>query len=261
MIKFFDAPSVKERVDFIVNAIGLSYIDTSRVVCFESLGTKSRVVRARCYGLTRILQKALGVLPHYIIEVVGEHFHKLSPEERDKLLIHELLHIPQTFSGALKSHKGSYGRGLVTRKVVDEYYKIFKNGSKDLCFRKRKGKESVDYIESFSVTNRLTSIASELGFTHVDMSRVKCFESKGSKSVNPLLIGYTPGIWQQALKLEPVYIIEAITERFNNLDSASRDKHLINALLHMPKAFSGSLKRERFTISYINDLHNKLSGV
>jgi predicted metallopeptidase len=42
----------------------------------------------------------------------------MSKEEKEKTLIHELMHIPGGFSGGFRPHKG-----YVERKMVEELYK------------------------------------------------------------------------------------------------------------------------------------------
>ncbi len=80
----------------------LSYIDPSRIHCVKSTGAKTRAI-ARIYGLPGAWIAA-GLKPGYVIEVIAERFYSLPPEERVKIIIHELLHVPRTFSGALRPH-------------------------------------------------------------------------------------------------------------------------------------------------------------
>ena len=123
MIKFFEDKEVKARVERIVKGLKMDHIDINRVICFKSRGSKSKYVHARCWSLPKVWQKALNLKPYYIIEVIGEHYDKLSDEEKDKLLIHELLHIPKTFSGALRPHKG-----YISNSIIENLYKRL-NGS------------------------------------------------------------------------------------------------------------------------------------
>ena len=57
----------------------------------------------------------------YTIEVVSEIFDKMSDEEKEKTLIHELMHIPGGFSGGFRPHKG-----YVERRYVEEVYNKLK---------------------------------------------------------------------------------------------------------------------------------------
>lgn len=116
-IKYIPAKDVQGLVNEIVAALSLEYINTENVMCFRSKGSRSKRGIARCYALSKIWQKALNLPPFYIIEVISERFDLLSEENKIKVIIHELLHIPKTFGGGLRPHKG-----YVTRKVVDEYY-------------------------------------------------------------------------------------------------------------------------------------------
>lgn len=50
---------------------------------------------ARIHGLGKIWQETLNSPPAYIIiEVISERYDRLTEEEKDKTLTHELLHIP-----------------------------------------------------------------------------------------------------------------------------------------------------------------------
>jgi predicted metallopeptidase len=60
----------------------------------------------------------LNIPTAYTIEVISEIYDKMSAEEKEKTLIHELLHIPGGFSGGFRPHKG-----YVERKTVELLYK------------------------------------------------------------------------------------------------------------------------------------------
>ncbi len=114
------APDVSKRIAQIVERLELSYIDSSRIVCMRSFGSTSRAI-ARIWSLPKIWQKALGVKSHYIVEAVSERFDRLDEDDRDRTLIHELSHIPKTFSGAVLSHNAVHfdGCGGFVRRKID----------------------------------------------------------------------------------------------------------------------------------------------
>lgn len=103
-LNFEQANDVKEVITGIINKLDLNYINPDNIVCFRSSGTTSRNVHARCWSLPNIWQQALCIDPHYIIEVISEKFDKLDLKRRKMVLVHELMHIPKTFSGALRPH-------------------------------------------------------------------------------------------------------------------------------------------------------------
>lgn len=119
MIKFIPDDEVKNRIERVVNSLGWSYIKTDRIFCLKSNGTKSTCVHARCWSLPRIWQEVLNINSKYIIEVIAEKYNELSEESKDKLIIHELLHIPKSFSGALRPHKG-YVNASIVNKLYNE---------------------------------------------------------------------------------------------------------------------------------------------
>lgn len=99
------APDVQARLETIVRLLpdDFPHVDVRRVICYRSRGSTARIY-ARIWSLPSIFSHALGVEPHYVIEVV-EAFDRANVDDQDKTLLHELMHIPKTFSGALVPHK------------------------------------------------------------------------------------------------------------------------------------------------------------
>lgn len=106
-VEWINAPDVRKKVKNLVSSLGLKWIKSSKIVFFRSNNSKTNAY-ARIWGLSRVWQMALGKEPHYIIEVISEKYDKLSENEKNKILLHELAHIPKNFSGALVPH---YRRG------------------------------------------------------------------------------------------------------------------------------------------------------
>lgn len=246
-IKYFPSTTVKERVEEIVNALGWRHVNTDRVFCFKSRGSKSKYVKARCYGFPRVWQRALDQEPSYVIEVLGDYYDGLCTEHQTKLLIHELLHIPSTFSGALRNHKGCFRKEQVTQGIVEKYYQKLIHGE-ELVIEPRKPEPSISYSPAVTIKKRVSKIVNALNWTHIDIDRVYCFESKGTKSnrLHARCWGL-PIIWQQALGLNGRYVIEVLAENFYELSKPAQDKLLINELLYIPKNFSGSIINKRKT--------------
>ncbi|MFA5137039.1 MAG: putative metallopeptidase [Patescibacteria group bacterium] len=103
------APEIYKEVKKLIERLDLHYIDPKRVHCIRSFDAKTRAY-ARIWGMSRLFYEVAGLKPNYIIEVIAKRYDKLPRREQIKTLIHELMHIPKTFSGALLSHRGRYHR-------------------------------------------------------------------------------------------------------------------------------------------------------
>ena len=64
------------------------------------------------------MQKAMGVEAFYAIEFLAR-FDKLSKEEQDKVIIHELMHVPNSFGGGFRHHD------YVEERNVDILYEMY----------------------------------------------------------------------------------------------------------------------------------------
>jgi predicted metallopeptidase len=97
------APDLKARLIEIVNALNMEHIDLERVECLRSFGSSTKRTIARCHTIGKVMQKGMKLPAFYTIEFL-EKFDKLSKTEQDKVIIHELLHIPKTFGGGFRQH-------------------------------------------------------------------------------------------------------------------------------------------------------------
>jgi len=106
-MKYSLAPEIKKQIRLLVKQLNLTHIKINSLHCIRSFDAKTRAY-ARIWGMAKLFKEVAGLEPNYIIEVNAKRFDKLPPREQIKTLIHELLHIPKTFSGALLSHRGRY---------------------------------------------------------------------------------------------------------------------------------------------------------
>jgi predicted metallopeptidase len=117
-LEYVEAPDVKRLADEIVDSLDLFHVVPQFVYCYRSKGSKSKQTIARIHGLGKIWQEALRRPPTYVIEVISERYDYLSDEEKEKTMIHELLHIPKGFSGGFRPHKG-----YIDRKQVEKLHR------------------------------------------------------------------------------------------------------------------------------------------
>jgi len=96
------------------------HVDLSNLKCYRSYGTSSRGTIARCHALNKIMQKAIGIKAVYVLEFLTERFEKMSEEDKIKVIIHELMHIPKTFGGGFVHHD------VVNERNVNHCYAEYK---------------------------------------------------------------------------------------------------------------------------------------
>lgn len=115
------AEDLQDEFMKIVVKLGMKHIRTGDVACIRSFGSKSRGTVARCHALNKVMQKSLGRGAFYVLEFISEKFDKMSQEEKTKVLIHELMHIPFSFGGGFKHHD------YVCERNVDKLYSLYKS--------------------------------------------------------------------------------------------------------------------------------------
>jgi len=98
----------------------------------------------------------------------------------------------------------------------------------------------IEYFDAPDIKEKLKDIVESLRFNHVDLERLLCVRSKGSHSRGAIARIHGLGrIWQHAMKCKPTYIVEVLSERFDELNREQQNWTLIHELLHIPKNFGG----------------------
>ena len=118
------AEDIQQKLHHLVAKLQFLHVDSTKIISFRSYGSSSRA-RARIWSFPRVWQQALNLPPHYVIEVLSEHFDRLSDDDQTRVLIHELMHIPRTFSGALVPHRGRKHR--IDHRSVERLFQQYKN--------------------------------------------------------------------------------------------------------------------------------------
>ena len=119
-MKYNFATDVRDLTVDIINKLELNHIEIDQLHFIRSNGTKSRYVLARIHTLSKVLQKSLKMKPNYVIEVISERYDTYSDTEKEKIIIHELLHIPNSFKGGLLPHKN-----IITKKIINRLHKKY----------------------------------------------------------------------------------------------------------------------------------------
>ena len=102
-MKYEFAPDLQEIAEEISHSL-FPHVKLDRLKCFRSYGTSSRRTIARCHALGKLMQKAMNTPAFYALEFLSERFDKLSEENKIKTIIHELMHIPNSFGGGFRHH-------------------------------------------------------------------------------------------------------------------------------------------------------------
>jgi predicted metallopeptidase len=118
-MKYVYAEDIQKQAEEI-SKILFPHVDLNNTKCYRSWGTSSRGTIARCHALNKIMQKAIGIKAVYVLEFLVERYEKLDDEDKLKVIIHELMHIPKSFGGGFKHHD------VVTQRNVNKCYAEYK---------------------------------------------------------------------------------------------------------------------------------------
>ena len=104
----------------------------------------------------------------------------------------------------------------------------------------------IQYYDAPDIQHRIEEIVDILRFDHVELKNLKCIRSRGSDSKRTIARIHGLGrIWQEALRMEPTYVIEVIHELFDYYPPSSQDRTLIHELMHIPQTAKGGFRHHK----------------
>jgi len=116
-ITYYHAHDIEKQVREVIFKLGMKQIQSGKILCLRSHGSKAKKSFARTYKLSKAQRTQLGAKSQYVVEVISENFDTLSKAAKIKTLIHELLHIPKTVRDSFNGHK------QVSRAEVEKAYR------------------------------------------------------------------------------------------------------------------------------------------
>ena len=91
-----------------------------------------------------------------------------------------------------------------------------------------------------------TDVISKLNLDYIKADKLVFLRSHGSKSKRTIArIHGLPKIMQVAMQSKAFYVIEIISENFDNLKHEDKIKTVIHELMHIPKGFKGGFRNHR----------------
>jgi predicted metallopeptidase len=104
----------------------------------------------------------------------------------------------------------------------------------------------IQYHLADDIDSRVKEILRKLKMTHIDETRLICLRSKGSGSRRVIARCHgLPRIMQLALNKQPHYVIEVLSEKFDQLSKEDQTKVLIHEILHIPHSFGGGFRAHK----------------
>ncbi|MFH1239847.1 MAG: putative metallopeptidase [Candidatus Diapherotrites archaeon] len=109
-------------------------------------------------------------------------------------------------------------------------------------------------------TKKARGVAMILGFEHVELHRIACVVSKGTKTRRTIARIHTISkAIQTGMQDKAFYSIELISEKFDRLSEEEKMKTLIHELMHIPHSFGGGFRHHKnyVTATKVNDEYQK----
>ena len=104
----------------------------------------------------------------------------------------------------------------------------------------------IQYYLAKDIELRVKEILRKLKLNHIDETRLICLRSKGSGSRRVIARCYgLSRVMQVALTKEPHYVIEILSERFDQLSREDQTRVLIHEILHIPHSFGGGFRAHK----------------
>ncbi len=107
------------------------------------------------------------------------------------------------------------------------------------------------YEYSSEWTLKTRNLIEALGFQHIQIKRIACIKSSGTKTRRTIArIHSLQKVMQLGMQLKPFYSIELISEQFDLQNEDEKIKTLIHELMHIPQGFGGGFRHHKNHVTH-----------
>ncbi|MDP2914309.1 MAG: putative metallopeptidase [Candidatus Aminicenantes bacterium] len=125
-----------------------------------------------------------------------------------------------------------------------------------------KKSRNIRYEIADDIQARFADIVRTLGLHHIDLDKVVCVRSFGSSARRVIARCHGMSkVLQIAMRIKAFYVMEFISERFDNLSDNDQTETIIHELMHIPKNFGGGFRyHDHVTVKNVKGMVEKYHG-
>ena len=125
-----------------------------------------------------------------------------------------------------------------------------------------KKSRNIRYEIADDIQARFADIVRTLGLHHIDLDKVVCVRSFGSSARRVIARCHGMSkVLQIAMRIKAFYVLEFISERFDNLSDNDQTETIIHEMMHIPKNFGGGFRyHDHVTVKNVKGMVEKYHG-
>jgi predicted metallopeptidase len=126
----------------------------------------------------------------------------------------------------------------------------------------KKKSRNIRYEIADDIQTRFADIVRTLDLHHIDLDKVVCVRSFGSSARRVIARCHGMSkVLQIAMRTKAFYVLEFISERFDNLGDQDQEETIIHEMMHIPKNFGGGFRyHDHVTLKNVKGMLEKYHG-
>jgi len=108
---------------------------------------------------------------------------------------------------------------------------------------RKKRSRNIKYEVADDIQARFEDIVRTLNLSYIDLDKVVCIRSFGSSARRVIARCHGMSkVLQIAMRIKAFYVLEFISERFDDLGNTEQEEIIIHEIMHIPKNFGGGFR-------------------
>lgn len=126
----------------------------------------------------------------------------------------------------------------------------------------KKKTRTIRYEIADDIQTRFADIVRTLDLHHIDLDKVVCVRSFGSSARRVIARCHGMSkVLQIAMRIKAFYVLEFLSERFDNLSDNDQTETIVHELMHIPKNFGGGFRyHDHVTVKNVKGMLEKYHG-